>query len=96
MVTINDFEKRYVASVSFNEGDEILVTAENIEHLRQALKNTNFHWVTGQHITDCELINPGMIIKLEQTESTCELLCFVEDEDDLEYVNAINYSFIDY
>lgn len=70
MVTIDNFEKRYVVSVSFNDSDEILVTEENIEHLRQALKNTNFHWVTGQHITDCELIHPGMIIKLEQTEST--------------------------
>ena len=48
MITIDNFEKRYVVSVSFNDSDEILVTEENIEHLRQALKNTNFHWVTQQ------------------------------------------------
>ena len=54
MITIDNFEKRYVVSVSFNDSDEILVT----------------DGVTGQHITDCELIHPGMIIKLEQTEST--------------------------
>ena len=96
MVTINDFEKRYVASVSFNDGDEILITKENIEPLRQALKKTNFHWVSGPQIADCDLIQPGMIIKLDNTKSTYELLCFVEDEDDMEYVNAINYVVIDY
>lgn len=31
MVKINDFEKRYVSTIIFNEGDKILVTAENIE-----------------------------------------------------------------
>ena len=61
MVTINDFEKRYVASVSFNDGDEILITKENIVPLRQALKKTNFHWVSGPQIADCDLIQPGKI-----------------------------------
>lgn len=96
MVTRDDFEKRYVASVSFHEGDEILITKENIEPLRKALKNTNFHWVSGSHIANCDLIQPEMFIKLDNTESTYELLCFVEDEDDMEYVNAINYVFVDY
>ena len=96
MVTVDYFEKRYVASVSFHEGDEILITEENIEPLQKALKNTNFHWVSGPHIADCDLIQPEMIIKLKNTGTTYELLCFVEDEDDMEYVNAINYVFIDY
>lgn len=43
MAKIEDFEKRYVNIVDFNEGDTILVTEENIEPLRKALKNTNFH-----------------------------------------------------
>ena len=39
MPRIEDFEKRYVTSASFQSGDDILVTDENIEHLRQALKD---------------------------------------------------------
>ena len=43
MAHIEDFEKRYVSTVSFESGDKILVTEENIEPLRKALKHTNFH-----------------------------------------------------
>lgn len=38
MAKIDDFEKRYVTSASFQSGDDILVTEENIEPLRRALK----------------------------------------------------------
>ncbi len=38
MARIEDFEKRYVNTVVFNEGDTILVTEENIEDLRNILK----------------------------------------------------------
>lgn len=36
MAQIEDFEKRYVTSVHFDEGDKILVTDENVEPLKQA------------------------------------------------------------
>ena len=52
MAHIEDFEKRYVSTVVFNEGDKILVTEENIEPLRKALKHTNFHWMSGHQIVD--------------------------------------------
>lgn len=35
MAKIEDFEKRYVSSANFQNGDDILVTDENIEHLRK-------------------------------------------------------------
>lgn len=35
MARIDDFEKRYVSSVSFKSGDKILVTKENIKDRRQ-------------------------------------------------------------
>ena len=75
MVTIDDFEKRYVASVNFHESDEILITEENIEPLRQALKKTNFHWVSGPQIADCELINSGMISNLNRLNQ--HVSCYV-------------------
>ena len=41
-MNIEDFEKRYVNTVVFNEGDKILVTEDNIEPLRKALKKYKF------------------------------------------------------
>lgn len=65
-MNIEDFEKRYVTSVHFDEGDKILVTEENIEHLRQTLKNKNFEWVSGSQIVEGELlkVNPFNRISL--------------------------------
>ena len=42
MAQIEDFEKRYVTSVSFKNGDKILVTKENIKDLRKILKKYKF------------------------------------------------------
>ena len=75
MVKIEDFQKRYVSSVVFNEGDKILVTEENIEDLRKVLKNTNFHWLTSGHIVESNYFQPNIIIKLHELDfwtSNCQ------------------------
>ena len=40
MVDISSFEKKYVSDVQFKKGDTIVITAENIEHLRECFKNS--------------------------------------------------------
>lgn len=52
MRTIEDYKKEFVTSVTLKSGDKILVTEDNIEPLRKILKETNFRWRTGEHITD--------------------------------------------
>ena len=95
MAKIEDFEKRYVVSVNFHEGDEILITEENIEPLRQALKSTNLHQITGHHITDGEYLQPDRVYHLHEKHTAyIPVLC-------VEYgkangINAINYVFINY
>ena len=92
MALIQDFEKRYVSSVSFKSGDKILVTKENIKDLRNILKNTNFRWRSGDHITECTSFETDKIIILDDNETTYLSLYQIEDED----VKAINYVFINY
>ena len=93
MALIQDFEKRYVSSVSFKSGDKILVTKENIKDLRKILKNTNFRWRSGGHITECTSFEIDKVIILDDNETTYLSLYQIEDEDD---VKAINYVFINY
>ena len=70
MAKIEDFKKEYVSTVVFNEGDQILVTKENIEDLRKALKNTNFHWVSGRPLVKHTAFKPGIIITLDENGCT--------------------------
>lgn len=93
MALIQDFEKRYVSSVSFKSGDKILVTKENIKDLRNILKNTNFRWRSGDYITECTSFEIDKVIILDDNETTYLSLYQIEDEDD---VKAINYVFINY
>ena len=44
-MNIENFEKKYVTNVVLNEGDKILITEDNIEPLREILKQSNFHGV---------------------------------------------------
>ena len=93
-MNIEDFEKRYVTSVHFDEGDKILVTEENIEHLRQTLKNKNFEWVSGSQIVEGESFQPNIIITLDELNSR-----FIPLNEAHEYAkcrNAINYVFVNY
>lgn len=94
MVKIEDFEKRYVNTVGFNEGDKILVTEENIEDLRKALKNTNFHWVSGHQIIDDESgsFKPNHIIHLHEQGSYYDFLIDYNQKNK----QAINYVFVDF
>ena len=92
MAKIEDFEKRYVSSVVFNEGDKILVTEENIEDLRKALKNTNFHWATSGQIVESNYFRPNVIIKLHERGTYFKLLKNLK----IHNLDAINYVFVNY
>ena len=96
MAKIEDFEKRYVSTVVFNEGDQILVTKENIEDLRKALKNTNFHWRTGEQIIDDESASfePNHIIHLHEQNSHFN---YLEDyKANQKNQQVIHYVFVNY
>lgn len=95
MAKIEDFEKRYVTSVSFKNGDKILVTKENIKDLRKILKNTNFRWTSGHHITDCISFQTDRVILLDN-ESAYGTLDQIDEEQNADYLDAINYVFINY
>ena len=94
MALIEDFEKQYVTSVHFNEGDKILVTKENMKHLRQVLKDTNFYWRSGSHITECASFQPDRVIILSDTDTTYASLDQIDEYND--HSDAINYVFINY
>ena len=94
MVNIQDFEKRYVSTVTFNEGDKILVTKENMKHLRQVLKDTNFHWVSNEQITKSISFQPDRVIILSNTETTYATLDQIDKYND--HSDAINNVFINY
>ena len=94
MAKIEDFEKRYVTSASFQSGDDIIVTDENIEALRQALKNTNFEWVSGSQIVKGESFQPNIIITLDEHDSQYVRLDSAHKY--IKYRNAINYVFVNY
>ena len=96
MAKIEDFEKRYVNMVVFNEGDKILVTEDNIEPLRKALKNTNFHWVSRHHIIDDESgsFKPNHIIHLHEQNSHFN---YLEDyKANQKNQQVIHYVFVNY
>ena len=94
MARIEDFEKRYVTSVHFDEGDKILVTEENIEGLRQTLKDKNFEWVSGSQIVEGESFQPNIIITLDEHDSQYVRLDSAHKY--IKYQNAINYVFVNY
>lgn len=94
MAKIEDFEKRYVAHVDFREGDVILVTKENIEQLRNLLKNTNFHCVTGSHILDSDVFDINRVICLYRRCTSSKPVYNVRN-DTFNGVKAINYIFIE-
>lgn len=96
MARIEDFKKRYVSTVIFNEGDKILVTEENIEFLRKALKNTNFHWISGHQIVDEESASfrPNKIIYLYEQGSYYGSLN--EYNESTKNQQVIHYAFVDY
>ena len=95
MAHIEDFEKRYVTSVNFQSGDDILVTEENIEPLRQALKNTNFHWISGHQIVDSEAFQSNRVFHLHEKHTAYTPVLYVEHGKG-NGINAINYVFINY
>lgn len=85
-----------MSTVIFNEGDQILVTEENIEYLRKALKNTNFYWLSGHQIVDDESASfrSNKIIYLyEQGSYYCSLN---EYNESTKNTQVIHYAFVDY
>jgi len=94
MAKLEDFKKRYVTSASFQSGDDILVTDENIEHLRQALKDKNFEWVSGSQIVEGESFQPNIIITLDELNS--RFIPLNEAHNYTSCKRAINYIFVDY
>lgn len=95
MAKLEDFEKRYVTSVSFQSGDDILVTEDNIKPLRQALKNTNFHWISGHQIVDSEAFQSNRVFHLHKRCSSYTPVLYVEHGKG-NGINAINYVFVNY
>lgn len=93
MAKIEDFEKRYVAHVDFREGDKILVTEENIEQLRDMLRNTNFHWVTKHHVIEHEGFTTNRVIRLHQ-RCTSYTPVYLVSPGKGNGIDAINYVFI--
>lgn len=95
MAHIEDFEKQYVSTVSFESGDKILVTEENIEPLRKALKHTNFHWMSGHQIVDGKSFQSNRVFHLYERCSSYTPVSGVKPEKN-DGINAINYVFVDY
>lgn len=95
MAKLEDFEKRYVTSVNFQSGDDILVTEDNIEPLHQALKNTNFHWISGHQIVDSEAFQSNRVFHLHEKCSSYTPVLYVEHGKG-NGINAINYVFVNY
>ena len=95
MAKIEDFEKRYVSTVSFESGDKILVTEENIEPLREILKKTNFHWISGYQIVDSEAFQTNRVFRLHEKCTSYTPVLYVEHGKG-NGINAINYVFINY
>lgn len=102
MRTIKDFKKEFVTSVTLKSGDKILVTEDNIEPLRKILKETNFQWRTGHHITDLSAPydEPGdpafginRAIELGTYGAWTQKLAEIETSA---FDDAINYVFINY
>lgn len=90
MARIEDFEKRYVTSVHFDEGDKILVTEENIEPLRKALKDKNFEWVSGSQIVEGESFQPNIIISLDEHDSNMSGLIVLINISNIEKLSTMS------
>ena len=95
MAKIEDFEKRYVSTVVFNEGDKILVTEENIEPLRKILKKSNFHWMSGHQIVDGKSFQSNRVFHLYENFSSYTPVSGVKPEKN-DGIKAINYVFVNY
>lgn len=94
-MNIEDFEKQYVTSVVLHEGDKILITEDNIKHLRKILKTSNFHWfVDHEPLADSYDFQPNRVLILDNDE-TCYAQLDEMNEEDAE-ADAINYIFIDF
>ena len=102
MVDVSSFEKKYVSNVELEYGDTIVVTAENIEHLRKCLTNSKFKWLSGHDILDPKTpfdgnepaFDTNRILFLDETGT------WAREFNDLEpfrerALKAINYVFID-
>lgn len=106
MRTIEDYKKEFVTSVTLKSGDKILVTEDNIEPLRKILKETNFQWRTGHHITDlaAPYKEPGdpafgvnRAIELSTYDSWTQKLSDMKTSAfESAFDDAINYVFINY
>ena len=94
MAKIEDFEKRYVSYVDLCEGDLILVTKENIEPLRNLLKHTNFHWITGHQIVEYDAFDVNRVIQLHHRRSSYTPVYNVR-YGRANGIKAINYIFIE-
>ena len=101
MVDISSFEKKYVSDVKLEYDDTIVITAENIEHLRKCLTNSKFKWLSGHDILDPKTpfdnkpaFDINRILFLDETGT------WAREFDDINNVReralkAINYVFID-
>ena len=92
MAKIEDFKKEYVSVVNFKNGDKIVVTDENFQPLKQALKRTNFHWISGSHVEKADF-KPGIIITLNDDGCYYRL---TECAYGHSLKQAINYVFVKY
>ena len=92
-MNIENFEKKYVTNVVLNEGDKILITEDNIEPLREILKQSNFHWCASHEpVADGYNFQPNRVLILGNN-TTCYSQLHELDKYDLD---AINYVFVNY
>lgn len=101
MINVSIFEKKYVSDVKLEYDDTIVITAENIEHLRKCLTNSKFKWLSGHDILDPKTpfdnepaFDINRILFLDENGT------WARDLDDIDNVReralkAINYVFID-
>ena len=103
MLDITSFEKKYVSNVEFDYGDTIIVTAENIEHLRKCFKNSKFKWMSGRELLDpnVKMINGKPTFDVNRILFLDKMGTWAREFDDLEpfrerALKAINYIFVKY
>lgn len=96
-MNVEDFEKQYVTHVDLHEGDKILITEDNIEHLRKILKTSNFHWFIGHEpVAEGSDFQPKRILILDNDETVYAQLDEIYKWEIDDYADTINYVFIDY
>lgn len=96
-MNIEDFGKQYVTHVVLHEGDKILITEENVEHLRKILKTSNFHWfIEHEPVAEGSDFQPNRILILDNDETVYAQLDEIDEWEIGDYADTINYVFIDY